>query len=157
MKDNYKDFDECFRAALENAEEEVPLQLCDAVFERLDAVERRRVLPLWFRRASAVAAAAAAVLLAVVLWPDNNEGSLVSEDIAVDEGKTREALADVLELNSEPAMKAASDETETGWLAETAEPVRTQADEGQRSAPAQAGSAVARNCLLYTSPSPRDS
>ena len=144
MKDNYKDFDECFRAALENAEEEVPRQLCDAVFERLDAVERRRVLPLWLRRASAVAAAAAAVLLAVVLWPDNNEGSLVSEDIAVDEGKTREALADVLELNSEPAMKAASDETETGWLAETAEPVRTQADEGQRSAPAQAGSAVAR-------------
>ena len=70
MKDNYKDFDECFRAALENAEEEVPRQLCDAVFERLDAVERRRVLPLWLRRTSAVAAAAAAVLLAVVLWPE---------------------------------------------------------------------------------------
>ncbi|MDD7154605.1 MAG: outer membrane beta-barrel protein [Candidatus Cryptobacteroides sp.] len=144
MKDNYKDFDECFRAALENAEEEVPRQLCDAVFERLDAVERRRVLPLWLRRASAVAAAAAAVLLAVVLWPDNSKESLVSEDIAVDEGKTQEALADVLELNSEPAMKAASDETETGWLAETAGQVRAQADAGQMPAHAKSGSAVAR-------------
>ena len=156
MKDNYKDFDECFRAALENAEEEVPRQLCDAVFERLDAVERRRVLPLWLRRTSAVAAAAAAVLLAVVLWPDNSKESLVSEDIAVDEGKTREALADVLELNSEPAMKAASDETETGLLAETAEPVRTQADEGQRSAPAQAGSAVARKAEVQAEQAGQD-
>ena len=143
MKDNYKDFDECFRAALENAEEEVPRQLCDAVFERLDAVERRRILPLWLRRTSAVAAAAAAVLLAVVLWPDNSKESLVSEEIAVDEGKTQEALADVLELNSEPAMKAASDETETGWLAESAGQVRAQADAGQRAAHAKSESPAA--------------
>ena len=73
MSDNYKDFDERFRTMLENAEEDVPPQLADNVFSRLDAMageeERRRVLPLWLRRISAVTAAAAAVLLAVVLWP----------------------------------------------------------------------------------------
>lgn len=156
MKDNYKDFDECFRAALENAEEEVPQQLCDAVFERLDAVERRRILPLWLRRTSAVAAAAAAVLLAVVLWPDNNEGSLVSEEIAVDEGKTGEALADVLELNSEPTMIAASDETETGGPAEAAGQVRTQADAGQRAAHAKSGSAEVLEADIQAEPASQD-
>ncbi|MGM9788775.1 MAG: outer membrane beta-barrel protein [Candidatus Cryptobacteroides sp.] len=105
MSDNYKDFDERFRTMLENAEEDVPPQLADNVFSRLDAMageeERRRVLPLWLRRISAVTAAAAAVLLAVVLWPGRNEESLVSEDIAIDKEKTGEALADVVETHQD--------------------------------------------------------
>lgn len=105
MTDNYKDFDECFRTMLENAEEEVPPQLSDNVFARLDAIsgaeEHKRVLPLWLRRVSAVSAVAAAVLMAVVLWPGHKEEQLVSEVIAVDEERSGEALAEVLEINQD--------------------------------------------------------
>ena len=105
MTDNYKDFDECFRTMLENAEEEVPPQISDNVFARLDAIsgaeEHKRVLPLWLRRVSAVSAVAAAVIMAVVLWPGHKEEQLVSEVIAVDEERSGEALAEVLEINQD--------------------------------------------------------
>ena len=105
MTDNYKEFDERFRAMLENAEEEVPPQLSDNVFAKLDAIYaaegRRRALPLWLRRVSAISAIAAAVLLAVVLWPDDNKEMLVAEDIEVDEDRSVEALAEVLDTNQD--------------------------------------------------------
>ena len=105
MTDNYKEFDERFRAMLENAEEEVPPQLSDNVFAKLDAIyaaeERRRALPLWLRRVSAISAIAAAVLMAVVLWPDDNKEMLVAEDIEVDEDRSVEALAEVLDTNQD--------------------------------------------------------
>ncbi|MGN1232628.1 MAG: hypothetical protein ACI4UJ_04160, partial [Candidatus Cryptobacteroides sp.] len=107
MTDNYKEFDERFRTMLENAEEEVPPQLSDNVFARLDAIsgadEHKRVLPPWLRRVSAVSAVAAAILMAVVLWPGNKEEKLVSEVIAVDEERSGEALAEVLETSPDNA------------------------------------------------------
>ena len=63
--DDMNDFDSRLKNIFDNAEEEVPAYVWEAVSSRLDAAAapvKRRIVPLWFGAVSAVAAAAAIVL-----------------------------------------------------------------------------------------------
>jgi hypothetical protein len=62
QEDKYHDFDLQIRSMLQDAEEEVPSRVWDAVSSRID---REKVAGLWWRRAAAGVAAAAAVALGV--------------------------------------------------------------------------------------------
>ena len=65
----YDDFDLQIRSMLQDAEEEVPSRVWDAVSGRIAG---RKVISAWWRRAAAgVAAAAAAVAVGIFLMPDS--------------------------------------------------------------------------------------
>jgi len=61
-----KKFDLELRAVFENAGEEVPGHVWDAVEKRLDKIGRRRIFPIWLRNTGYSVAAAAAILLTLV-------------------------------------------------------------------------------------------
>lgn len=73
QKDKYTDFDLELRSMLQNAEEEVPSQLWDALSADLDRRDRSKVVTLWWRRA-AVGVAAAAALAGVFVSLDHGRG-----------------------------------------------------------------------------------
>ena len=69
QEDRYDDFDLQIRSMLQDAEEEVPSRVWDAVSGR---IERRKVVGAWWRRAAAGVAVAAAVALGVFFASDRS-------------------------------------------------------------------------------------
>jgi len=68
QKDNYTDFDLELKRMLQDAEEEAPSRIWDAVSSELDRRDRRKVVALRWRRAAIGVAAAAAVLSGIFIF-----------------------------------------------------------------------------------------
>ena len=79
QEDRYNDFDLQIRSLMQDAEEEVPSRVWDAVSGRIN---RPKVVSLWWRRAAAGLAAAAAVALGV-FFVSNRPSAEVPESSAV--------------------------------------------------------------------------
>ena len=69
QEDKYTDFDLQIRSMLQDAEEEVPSRVWEAVSGRID---RKKVIGLWWRRTAAGVAVAAAVALGVFFASDRS-------------------------------------------------------------------------------------
>ena len=82
-EDRYDDFDLQIRSMLQDAEEEVPSRVWDAVNGR---IERRKVIGLWWRRAAAGVAVAAAVALGVFFASDRSSAPDVDAPLTAEAG-----------------------------------------------------------------------
>ena len=112
QEDKYTDFDLQIRSMLQDAEEEVPSRVWDAVSGRID---RPKVVSLWWRRTAAGIAAAAVVALGVFLMPDRTSDTASPASAEV---RTLAQASDVA-VQTVPAVEA-SDSGLSGMLAEGA-------------------------------------
>jgi len=103
QNDKYTDFDLELRRMLQDAEEEVPSRVWDAVSGELDRRARRKVVALRWRRAAAWTAAAAAVLSGIFIFT-GREGSqepgftaVVTEEVRPADVPQTEAIPDIEE------------------------------------------------------------
>ena len=103
QNDKYTDFDLELRRMLQDAEEEVPSRVWDAVSGELDRRARRKVVALRWRRAAAWTAAAAAVLSGIFIFT-GRDGSrepdltaAVTEEVRPADIPQTEAVPDIEE------------------------------------------------------------
>lgn len=94
--DKYTDFDLELRSMLQDAEEEVPSRVWDALSEELDRREKRKVVTLRWRRAVAGICAAAAAVAGVVIFSgrgaeENGIQTVPSAYVAENEGAKTES------------------------------------------------------------------
>ena len=103
QNDKYTDFDLELKRMLQDAEEEVPSRVWDAVSGELDRRDRRKVVALRWRRAAACVAAAAAVLSGIFIFngreqaPEPARTADVVEEAPKAEVPATEAVPDIEE------------------------------------------------------------
>lgn len=81
QEDRYTDFDLQLRAMLEDAREEAPARVWDAVSGRLD---RKRIIALRWRQVSAGIAAAAAIVAGVFIFTRHDQEPQIPQSIVAD-------------------------------------------------------------------------
>ena len=97
QEDKYTDFDLQIRSMLQDAEEEVPSRVWEAVSGRID---RKKVIGLWWRRAAAGVAVAAAVAVGVFFALDRPSTA------GLDSPLTAEVSEPVQVIENEPVAEA---------------------------------------------------
>ena len=153
QEDRYNDFDLQIRSMLQDAEEEVPSRVWDAVSSR---IERGKVTGLWWRRAAAGAAVAAAVALGVFFALRPSSGSVTDGPVlaevqpAAENAGTTESVETLLAEGSidRPAAVRKAVGTENAIPAESAAPSEEQSTEAEGSgtaAPAGSGKTAGQN------------
>lgn len=120
QQDKYTDFDLELRSMLEDAEEQVPSGVWEALSEELDRRDRRKVVTLWWRRAAVGIGAAAAALACILALPDRGSADIqvqtpsyiaddtsasseAREDNTIEEQISRSGLDMLADLPSAPA------------------------------------------------------